>query len=42
VETRHPTTPQSPQALFVFNRSCTNCHSQIHGSNHPSGVRWTR
>lgn len=22
--------------------SCTNCHSQIHGSNHPSGARLTR
>lgn len=27
---------------FAFNRSCTNCHSQIHGSNHPSGVRFQR
>jgi DmsE family decaheme c-type cytochrome len=42
VATRHPTQPQDPAALFVFNRSCTNCHSQIHGSNHPSGVRFTR
>jgi DmsE family decaheme c-type cytochrome len=23
-------------------KSCLNCHSQIHGSNHPSGVRLTR
>ncbi len=23
-------------------RSCTNCHAQIHGSNHPSGVRFHR
>jgi len=22
--------------------SCTNCHSEVHGSNHPSGVRFTR
>ncbi len=42
IETRHPTTPQASNALFVFNRSCTNCHSQIHGSNHPSGVRFIR
>ncbi len=27
---------------FAFNRSCTNCHSQVHGSNHPSGVRFHR
>ena len=23
-------------------RGCLNCHSQVHGSNHPSGVRLTR
>jgi hypothetical protein len=23
-------------------RSCLNCHSAIHGSNHPSGVRFAR
>ncbi len=23
-------------------RSCLNCHTEVHGSNHPSGVRWTR
>jgi DmsE family decaheme c-type cytochrome len=37
VETRHPTRPQDPQSRFVFNRSCNNCHSEVHGSNHPSG-----
>ena len=42
IETRHPTTPQSPATRFAFNRGCTNCHSQIHGSNHPSGVRFHR
>lgn len=26
----------------VMNRSCQNCHVQIHGSNHPSGVRLHR
>ncbi len=26
----------------VINRSCQNCHVQIHGSNHPSGVRLHR
>lgn len=35
--TRHPVTPRPPTSVFFFNRSCTNCHSQIHGSNHPSG-----
>ncbi len=42
IETRHPTTPQLPTARFVFNRSCTNCHSLIHGSNHPSGTLLNR
>jgi DmsE family decaheme c-type cytochrome len=26
----------------ALNRSCSNCHSQIHGSNHPSGARFHR
>lgn len=42
IESRHPTTPQLATTRFVFNRSCTNCHSQIHGSNHPSGMRFQR
>lgn len=42
IEARHPTTPQLAASRFAFNRSCTNCHSQIHGSNHPAGVRFHR
>ena len=30
---------QSPR---VINRSCQNCHTQIHGSNSPSGARFQR
>jgi DmsE family decaheme c-type cytochrome len=26
----------------AMNRSCSNCHSQIHGSNHPAGARFQR
>jgi DmsE family decaheme c-type cytochrome len=26
----------------VINRGCTNCHANIHGSNHPSGNRFRR
>ena len=26
-----------PTSTFAFNRSCLNCHPQIHGSNSPSG-----
>ncbi len=34
---RHPTTPTLLNSVRDFNRGCTNCHSAIHGSNHPSG-----
>jgi DmsE family decaheme c-type cytochrome len=40
VAARHPSTLYDLPDLVsnrLFNRSCTNCHSQIHGSNHPSG-----
>jgi DmsE family decaheme c-type cytochrome len=26
----------------VIGRSCSNCHTQVHGSNHPSGARFQR
>ena len=29
-------------SIFLVNGSCTNCHSQVHGSNHPSGARLMR
>ena len=40
----HPATPRGSTvgAAFFFNRSCTNCHSQVHGSNHPAGKRFQR
>lgn len=40
VATRHPSTLYDQPDLAsnrLFNRSCLNCHSQVHGSNHPSG-----
>jgi DmsE family decaheme c-type cytochrome len=40
VATRHPGTLYDNPDLTtnrLFNRSCQNCHSQVHGSNHPSG-----
>ena len=43
--TRHPGTLYDQADLNsnrLFNRSCTNCHSQIHGSNHPSGKTFLR
>jgi cytochrome c5 len=30
------------QSQRVVGRSCQNCHTQIHGSNHPSGARFQR
>lgn len=39
---QHPVTPRPPTSVFFFNRSCTNCHSQVHGSNHPSGKFFQR
>jgi DmsE family decaheme c-type cytochrome len=45
VATRHPSTLYDLNDLAsnrLVNRSCTNCHSQIHGSNHPSGTFFTR
>ena len=26
----------------TMGRSCQNCHTQVHGSNHPSGARLQR
>jgi DmsE family decaheme c-type cytochrome len=52
-EMRHPTQPYSDATVDpanpeffpnsrMFDRGCMNCHSQIHGSNHPAGVRFLR
>lgn len=29
-------------SVFLVGGSCTNCHSQVHGSNHPSGAKLMR
>lgn len=42
IHTRHPGSPRGIELRFAFNRSCTNCHPQVHGSNHPSGRRFQR
>jgi DmsE family decaheme c-type cytochrome len=34
--------PPTGAGQSVLGTSCTNCHSSIHGSNHPSGSRLTR
>lgn len=43
----HPSLPTTGSAIASANsallaKNCTNCHSQVHGSNHPSGARITR
>jgi DmsE family decaheme c-type cytochrome len=44
--TGHPAAPRniatSADLQFVYNRQCSNCHFNIHGSNHPSGKAFTR
>jgi DmsE family decaheme c-type cytochrome len=46
VHTRHPSTIYDAGAVQtsarVYARSCVTCHAAIHGSNHPSGQRFTR
>ncbi len=48
VATRHPATVYDNAAITrnksnrMFGRSCMNCHSTIHGSNHPSGQFFMR
>ena len=34
--------PGGLQSARVIGRACQNCHTQIHGSNHPAGARWQR
>jgi DmsE family decaheme c-type cytochrome len=48
VATRHPSNIYDNNAITVsksnrmFGRSCVNCHSNVHGSNHPSGQFFMR
>lgn len=39
---RHQTVPGVPNSIWVSNKACLNCHSQIHGTNHPSGPLFQR
>ena len=45
----HPSVPHTTAGLpsgnpsaMLLNGSCLNCHSQVHGSNHPSGANLMR
>lgn len=46
LDTRHPGSLYDAQNLLTntreFNRACSNCHLNIHGSNHPSGAFFLR
>ncbi len=48
IATKHPATMYDKDEITVkksnrmFGRSCVNCHSNIHGSNHPSGQFFMR
>jgi DmsE family decaheme c-type cytochrome len=48
VATRHPASIYDKDEITVnksnrmFGRSCVNCHSNVHGSNHPSGQFFMR
>lgn len=48
VHSRHPATVYDATQVLVakssraVGRSCANCHSMVHGSNHPSGKFFTR
>jgi DmsE family decaheme c-type cytochrome len=37
-----PDTANGIADIHQLERGCMNCHQEVHGSNHPSGVRWTR
>jgi DmsE family decaheme c-type cytochrome len=37
IQGRHQTVAGNDERFFMTNRACTNCHAQVHGSNHPSG-----
>ena len=45
IHTRHPSTIYDSNQLNntrLYNRGCMNCHSSVHGSNHPSGHTFLR
>ena len=34
--------PPGPASEFLIAQACLNCHTEVHGSNHPSGGRLRR
>ena len=48
-EDGHPSFAATPEGLpegmpsrYLLGRNCMNCHTQVHGSNHPSGAKLMR
>jgi DmsE family decaheme c-type cytochrome len=39
---KHQTVSGFANSPWVLNRACLNCHTKIHGSNHPSGLKLQR
>ena len=39
---RHQSLAGQNISFLVLNRSCSNCHAQVHGSNHPAGLKLKR
>lgn len=39
---RHQSIASLPRSVWTSNKACLNCHTQIHGSNHPSGPLFQR
>jgi len=42
IQGKHQTVSGFANSPWVLNRACLNCHSKIHGSNHPSGLKLQR
>lgn len=42
IQGRHQSIAGSERAIWNSNRSCVNCHPQVHGTNHPSGPLFQR
>ncbi|OGQ62717.1 MAG: hypothetical protein A3I81_09510 [Deltaproteobacteria bacterium RIFCSPLOWO2_02_FULL_55_12] len=38
----HVNMPRYNRASAAYGKGCINCHTRIHGSNHPSGAKFTR
>jgi len=38
----HVNVPRYNRASATYGKGCINCHTRVHGSNHPSGVKFTR